>query len=123
MKSIPSILLLALPLAALVSGAPSPNPDPNPNPNPRPNPRANPNLTKRDEVCEIIGNDGAVNCRACPSFSCEVITTVNPGEYWDFSCYAVGDCYEGNWHPPGMLILRIAISIYHWGDYLPAEGK
>lgn len=95
MKSIASILLLALPLAALVSGAPNPNP--RPKPKARPNPNPNPTLTKRDQLCEIIGSDGAVNCRACPYFDCDVITTVNPGEYWDFSCYAVGDCYEGNW--------------------------
>jgi hypothetical protein len=57
------------------------------------------NLDKREEMCTIISPDGskATNCRACPSLSCDVVTTVSVGDKEAFSGYASGDCYENNW--------------------------
>lgn len=55
-------------------------------------------LTKRKEVqCTIKSDDGWVKCRQAPRLDAYYDTRYDDGYVDDFQCYAVGDCYKGNW--------------------------
>lgn len=55
-------------------------------------------LAKRAlENCAIVNVSTYVNCRYHATTSSDVITTFTNGGKHDFTCYAEGDCVNGNW--------------------------
>jgi hypothetical protein len=55
-------------------------------------------LAKRTlEVCAIVNVSTHVNCRYHANTSSDIITTFTNGGKHDFTCYAEGECVNGNW--------------------------
>lgn len=52
---------------------------------------------RKTEVCEIINVSTYVNCRSGPGTSYSAEYELYGGYTWDFTCYEVGTCVEGNW--------------------------
>lgn len=50
------------------------------------------------EYCAIVGAPSGVHCRAGPSLSAAIMYTFQNGATDAYTCYADGDCYEGNWY-------------------------
>ncbi|KAH7389217.1 hypothetical protein BKA64DRAFT_680065 [Cadophora sp. MPI-SDFR-AT-0126] len=48
------------------------------------------------QVCTIIGSSSSVNCRYHATTGSSIITTFAKGTGHDFTCYAVGECINGN---------------------------
>lgn len=81
MKGIPTIIALATYTATALASATSRGP-----------------LVQRGlEYCAIVGAPSGVHCRAGPSLSAAIMYTFQNGATDAYTCYADGDCYEGNW--------------------------
>ncbi|KAJ5872766.1 uncharacterized protein N7529_005119 [Penicillium soppii] len=61
---------------------------------------ANPLVKRKEQVCTVVShgdNGGWVNCRRQPRLDGEYWGKLQNGFKSDYTCYAVGDCYKGNW--------------------------
>lgn len=93
MKFIPSATILLLPFAAIAAPAPA-------SAESRSVARSGEEIFDKRavELCSIINVSTYVNCRSGPGTSYSVVTTLNEGEEWYYSCYEPGTCVDGNWY-------------------------
>lgn len=93
--------LLILPLAALAGSTPTINDEPTRTLAVR---QSHPETTI---PCKIVNANGAVNCHEGPYLNSPVVRELYAGDYYEFNCYDLGDCYDDNWFVYTYLYLLI----------------
>lgn len=122
MKSFSLFTLLLLPLAIIATPIPDAAPEAIPEAIPEANPEAfaeahpealrsleevtavssSPRsagklFARSKQICKIVDVSSYLHCRTGPSTKYAAHYAVRGGQRWQFSCYSVGQCIDGNW--------------------------